>query len=570
MATVKHCLFSFALIGALLAPHSLHARQNPDYAMAGMVTSAEPLATAAGFEILARGGNAADAAVAVGFALAVTFPNAGNIGGGGFLVYRAPDGTVSTLDFRERGPEAATAGMFIDHLGEPDPQLSRRGLLASGVPGSVAGLLKIHSRWGSGKLTLAQVMAPAIRLAGQGFPVSYYFYGSLAGNRDWLGGIESTASVFYPGGKIPAAGSTFRQPELAATLKEIAARGRAGFYSGWVADSLVALMSREGGLITHDDLAAYQAVERKPISFRFRDKRIFSMGPPSSGGIVLAQMLGMLEPFKLKELGHNSAAYTNLLVEAERLAYADRNHWLGDADFTEVPVEQLLSAKYIDSRRSLMPVGRAGSSSLAKPGLPEQMETTHYCVVDSMGGAAAVTTTLNGGFGNGWVVPGAGFFLNNEMDDFTAAPGRPNMFGLVQGEANKIEPGKRMLSSMTPTIVTAVQPDGSEKLLLVAGAAGGPTITTTTMQIILNTTVFGMNVREAVDAARFHHQHLPDVITIETNTFGAETAGLLREMGYLFRQWGHIGSASAIMATADGWLSGWSDGVGAGAGTGWE
>jgi gamma-glutamyltranspeptidase / glutathione hydrolase len=570
MACSKHWILSFALIIAFLPLSFLEARQNPDYAMTGMVTSAEPFATAAGFEIMAQGGNAADAAVAVGFALAVTFPNAGNIGGGGFLVYRAPDGTVSTLDYREKGPGAATAGMFLDHLGEPDPHLSRRSLLASGVPGSVAGLLEIHSRWGSGKLTRAQVMAPAIRLAEQGFPVSFDFHESLINNKERLGGIESTALVLYPDGDIPAPGSIFRQPGLAATLKEIAIRGRDGFYTGWVADSLVALMSREGGLITHDDLTSYQPVERKPITFRFRDKRIFSMGPPSSGGIVLAQMLGLLEPMKLKELGHNSAAYTNRLVETERLAYADRNHWLGDIDFTDIPLEGLLSARYIDSRRRLMPIGRAGSSNLALPGRAEHMETTHYCVVDSMGGAAAITTTLNGGYGNGWVVPGAGFFLNNEMDDFSVAPGRPNMFGLVQGNANKIEPGKRMLSSMTPTIVTTVEASGEEKLLLVAGAAGGPTITTTTMQIILNTTVFGMNVRQAVDAARFHHQHLPDVITIETNTFSAGTAGRLMEMGYQFRQWGKIGSASAIMAVPGGWLSGWSDGVGAGAGTGWK
>ncbi len=564
MTSFKHLLLASVLTGVLLLPGLLDARRNPGYSVAGMVTSAEPYATAAGFEILAAGGNAADAAVAVGFALAVTFPNAGNIGGGGFLVYRAPDGTVSTLDFREKGPAAATAGMFLNHLGEPDPELSRRGLLASGVPGSVAGLLEIHRRRGSGKLTREQVMAPAIRLAEQGFPVSYGFHESLINNKEWLGSIEPTARVLYPEGKIPAPGSMFRQPELAATLKEIAAKGRDGFYTGWVADSLVALMSREGGLITHDDLAAYRPVERQPISFRFRDKRIFSMGPPSSGGIVLAQMLGLLEPFKLKELGHNSAAYTNRVVEAERLAYADRNHWLGDMDFTPVPLAGLLSAEYIDNRRSLMPIGRAGSSRLAPPGHAEHLETTHYCVVDSMGGAAAITTTLNGGYGNGRVVPGAGFFLNNEMDDFSAAPGKPNMFGLVQGTANKIEPGKRMLSSMTPTIVTTVQPDGGEKLLLVAGAAGGPTITTTTMQIILNTTVFGMNVREAVDAPRFHHQHLPDVITREPDTFSAETAGRLREMGYEFRQRNQIGSASAIMVAPGGWLSGWSDGAGAG------
>jgi gamma-glutamyltranspeptidase/glutathione hydrolase len=535
-----------------------------------MVASAEPHATAAGFEILAAGGNAADAAVAVGFTLAVTYPNAGNIGGGGFLVFRAPDGKVTTLDYREKAPAAAREDMFIGSDGKPDPELSRRSLLASGVPGSVAGLLEIHRKLGSGRLSLAQVMAPAIRLAEQGFTVGHDFRESLVSNREWLGGIESTAKILYPGGEIPKPGSTFRQPGLASTLREIAARGRDGFYRGWVADSLVALMQRGGGLITHDDLAAYQPVERRPVGFNFRNYRLYSMPPPSSGGIVLGQVLKLLEPFDLKSLGHNSADYANHLVEAERLAYADRNYWLGDPEYTAIPRAKMLSAGYLAERRALMPLGRAGRSSETDPGSPEHLQTTHYSVVDANGGAAAITTTLNGGYGNGYVVPGAGFFLNNEMDDFTAAPGEPNMFGLVQGEANRIEPGKRMLSSMTPTIVTALRPGGEEELFLVAGAAGGPTIITTTLQIFLNTTVFGMNVREAVDAPRFHHQHLPDVITREPDTFSAETEAKLNAMGYEFREREHIGNASAIMVGDDGWFSGWADGVGAGAGTGWS
>ena len=548
----------------------LPSRHAPDYSTTGMVASAEPNATAAGFEILAAGGNAADAAVAVGFSLAVTYPSAGNIGGGGFLVYRAADGLVSTLDYREKAPGAATEDMFLNHLGEADPELSRRSLLASGVPGSVAGLLHIFQRWGSGRLTLKQVMAPAIRLAEFGFPVGHQFHEGLMQRKDWLGSIEPTARLLYPGGKIPEPGSMFSQPGLAATLREIAEKGREGFYNGWVADSLVALMSRGSGLITHDDLEAYQPVEREPVSFNFLNYRVFSMAPPSSGGIVLGQILGMLEPFDLKALGHNSAPYTNLLVEAERLAYADRNHWLGDPGFTDVPVRELLDTAYLDSRRALMPVGRAGVSSRTSPGLSEHLETTHYCVVDSSGAAAAITTTLNGSYGNGWVVPGAGFFLNNEMDDFSAAPGEPNMFGLVQGMANKVEPGKRMLSSMTPTIVTRAAADSSEQLFLVAGAAGGPTIITSTLQILLNTTVFCMNVREAVDAPRFHHQHLPDTVFREPETFSAETLSALLSMGYSIAEREHIGNASAIMVLENGWLAGWADVVGAGAGTGWE
>ena len=284
MNTVKPFVLAVLVLLAA-AGASPGARHYPDYSSAGMVASAEPHATAAGFEILTRGGNAADAAVAVGFALAVTYPNAGNLGGGGFLVYRAADGTVATLDFREKAPSAASADMFLDSDGEPVPELSRRSLLASGVPGSVAGLLEIHRRWGSGKLTRGDVLAPAIRLAGQGFPAGHDFHERLVANRAWLGGIQSTARVLYPDGQIPAPGSLFRQPGLAATLREIAARGRDGFYTGWVADSLVALMEHEGGLISHDDLAAYQPVVRPPVTFSFRDYRVFSMGPPSSGGM---------------------------------------------------------------------------------------------------------------------------------------------------------------------------------------------------------------------------------------------------------------------------------------------
>jgi len=560
------CIFPSFLF---IASPCLQARHSPTYSRDGMVASAEPHATQAGFEILRAGGNAADAAVAVGFALAVTCPSAGNLGGGGFLVYRKPSGEVFTLDYREKAPAQATRDMFLGSRGKPVAELSWSSLLASGVPGSVAGMLETLERFGSGKLSRQQVLEGAIRLAEEGFPMPYDLYNGLKRERKRLGGIPSTAKVFYPGSKVPEAGLAFTQSDLARTLREIAAKGKEGFYSGWVADSIANFMAAAGGLITREDLAAYRCVARQPVVISYKGYRVYGMAPPSSGGVVLGQMLGLLEPFEPGRLGFNSAAYVNRLVEAERLAYADRNRFLGDTDFVQVPVAELLSREYLDRRRSLMPSGVAGKSSEISHGSPESFQTTHFCVVDAQGGAASVTTTLNGGFGNGYVVPGAGFFLNNEMDDFAAAPGKPNRYGLVQGKANAIQAGKRMLSSQTPTIVTRAGENGEEALYLVLGAAGGPTITTTVLQIFLNSVHFGMNVREAVQAPRFHHQHLPDVVTFETRAFSAETQAVLGEMGYILEQKEHIGMASAIQVIADGWLAGWVDGVGGGAGTGW-
>ena len=542
----------------------------PDVGREGLVTSAEPHATQAGFDILAAGGNAADAAVAVGFALAVTYPAAGNLGGGGFLVYRSPDGEVSTLDYREAAPAAASERMFLDERGDPVPGLSTGSLLASGVPGSVAGMLETLTRFGSGRLTLAQVLAPAIRLAEDGFPVYEELAGGLVEDRLRLSAIPATAALLYPQGQPLALGETFRQPKLARVLHEIAGRGRDGFYCGWVADSLHSFMQAGGGLVTREDLAGYQAISRRPIVVKYRGWKFYGMAPPGSGGIVLGQILGLLEPFDLKSLGRNSASYSNHLVEAERLAYADRNHFLADPDFVNVPVEKLLSPAYLADRRKLIPLGRAGSSRETGHGRPEHFQTTHFCVVDAFGAAASVTTTLNDGFGSGQLVPALGFFLNNEMDDFTTAPGRPNLFGLVQGEANRVAPGKRMLSSMTPTIVTRTGTDGAQKLFMVLGASGGPTIPTSVLQVFFNVTHFGMNVREAVDAPRFHHQHLPDVITAEPEAFSRETRAALEALGYEIKERQYIGRVSAVRVREDGVLEGWADGAGAGSGTGWR
>ena len=468
-------IISFATAFVFLPDgNQVHAsRAYPVYSRQGMVVSAEPYATEVGFEILRAGGNAADVAAAVGFALAVTFPSAGNLGGGGFLVYRRPDGRVFTLNYREKAPAAATRDMFLGPDGKVVPELSRKSLLATGVPGSPAGILETWKRFGSGKFSRRQIMAGAIRLAEKGFPAGFDLIEGLEANRDWLRSHPSTAAVFYPEGGLPEAGETFRQPNLARTLRQIAGHGKAGFYSGWVADSLVNFMAANGGLITRQDLGAYKVQVREPIVIDYRSYRLYSMGPPSSGGVVLAQMLKLLEPFDLAGMGYNSASYVHHLVEAERLAYADRNHYLGDPDYVDIPLENLLSGPYLDGRRKLIPADRAGRSEQIPPGKPEPEQTTHFCVIDRRGGAAAVTTTINGGFGMGAVVPGAGFFLNNEMDDFSTAPGEMNLSGLIQGEANSVAGAKRMLSSMTPTVVTRVAGNGTEELTCVIGAAGG-------------------------------------------------------------------------------------------------
>ncbi|MFH1068013.1 MAG: gamma-glutamyltransferase [Candidatus Glassbacteria bacterium] len=570
--TYRHLLAAPFLAGSLALTFAagLSGRHTPDIGTEGMVASAEVHATAAGFEILEAGGNAADAAVAVGFALAVTYPAAGNLGGGGFLVFRSAEGAVSTLDYRETAPQAATANLFLGPDGEPVPELSTRSLLASGVPASVAGMLETFERFGGGKLSLRRVLAPAIRLAEEGFPVYPELAEGLAEDRERLAAIPSTAALLYPGGRPLRTGEIFHQPDLARVLREIAGRGRDGFYRGWVADSLHNFMQQGGGLITRDDLARYRAKPRPPVIVNYKGYRLYSMGPPSSGGVTLGQILGLVEPFDLAAVGRNSALYANHLVEAERLAFADRNHFLADPDFVDVPVAGLLSPEYLAGRRLLMPSGRAGSSRQAGPGRPEPDQTTHFCIVDKWGGAASVTTTLNSGFGNGYMVPGCGFFLNNEMDDFTAAPGRPNIAGLVMGRANAIAPGKRMLSSMTPTIVTRLGDNGTEKLFLVLGASGGPTIITSVLQVFLNVVAFGLNVREAVDAPRFHHQHLPDVVSAEPETFSRETRAALETMGYEINERKYIGRVSAVRVREDGLLEGWADGAGAGSGTGWR
>ncbi|MEM6286234.1 MAG: gamma-glutamyltransferase [Bacteroidota bacterium] len=533
-------------LAVLLVASACQAQRSPTSdpvrAENGMVVSAEVNASEAGVAVMQAGGNAVDAAVATGFALAVTFPVAGNIGGGGFMVIRFPDGTATTIDYRETAPSGATRDMYVDDsTGAIRPDLSRRGHLASGVPGAVAGLLHAHETYGS--LPLADVIAPAIRLA-EGYPLSRAEANLMNAYAERFAPYPGTVRAFTKAGGFEA-GETFRQPDLAATLRRIRDDGRDGFYRGETAALLVAEMERGGGLITRDDLAGYEAVEREPLVGDYRGHRILSMPPPSSGGVALIQMLDAVEPFDVAGLGFNSSASVHLMGEAMRRAFADRAEYLGDPDFSDIPTSELIDEAYTRRRMADFDPARADSSVRLGAGQPraESAQTTHYSVVDDDGMAVSVTTTLNGGFGSLVVVEGAGFFLNNEMDDFTSAPGEPNMFGLVQGEANAIAPGKRMLSSMTPTIVE--DPEG--RLMLVIGSPGGPRIITTVYEVILNVIDHGMDIQEAVAAPRVHHQWLPDVMFAEHQALALDVIAALVERGWSVRESdGHWSRADGI------------------------
>ncbi|MFQ5745922.1 MAG: gamma-glutamyltransferase [Gemmatimonadota bacterium] len=517
-----------------------------------MVVSTDSLASAAGLEILAAGGNAVDAAVAVQFALAVANPEAGNIGGGGFLVARFADGESVALDFRETAPARATPDMFLNARGEPT-DASWTGHLAAGVPGSVAGLSEAHRRFG--RLPWADVLAPAVALARDGFPVGERLAASIGASRTRLAESAASAAIFLPGGRPPTVGSPFRQPDLARTLGAVADSGAAAFYRGWVADSLEAEMRRGGGLVTRADLAAYRAVWRQPLRFEYRGHRIIGMPPPSSGGVTLAEILNILEGFDIAGLGFHSADAIHLEVEAMRRAFEDRNRWLGDPDFVDVPVARLVSDEHADSLRGTIDPRRASTSSRG-PTASEATQTTHFSIVDAEGNAVAVTTTLNGSYGSAVVVRGAGFLLNNEMDDFTTRPGHPNAYGLIQGEANAIRPGKRMLSSMAPTIV--VSPDGRTEL--VTGTPGGPAIITTVFQVVSALIDHRLPVRDAVDAPRFHHQGLPDVVRYEKGGLPPEVVRELRRRGHRVEERpGFSGDVQSVGIGPDGLRSGASD-----------
>ncbi|GAB2610740.1 gamma-glutamyltransferase [Belliella aquatica] len=519
-----------------------------------MVVSARKEASEIGLSILQKGGNAFDAMVATELSLAIAFPFAGNLGGGGFMIYRMADGSIGSIDYREKAPIAATRDMYLDENGEVIPRLSTTGALAVGVPGTIAGILEVHRKFGT--LSLEEILEPVIRFAEKGAVVTENQASGLRGNRNVIAEVSGENSLFAQEFNV---GDTIKYPALAETLRRIAKNGRDEFYKGETAERLVKFLQEKGGIITMEDLASYEAQWREPIVFDYRGHKIISMAPPSSGGVTIAQIFGMIEEFDLKSMEHNSPEYIQVLVEAERRAYADRNYYLGDPDFVEVPVAQMLDKAYLKSRMSTFTKEKATLSSEVAQGsiqFQESDETTHYSILDQFGNALAITTTLNGAFGSKLFCDDLGFFLNNEMDDFSAKAGVPNMFGLIGAEANKIEPGKRMLSSMTPTLV---EKDG--QLLMIVGTPGGSTIMTSVVQTILNVIEFEMGMQEAVNAARFHHQWLPDEIRFEKEVFTQETLEKLKAKGYLINESPSpiIGKVDAILVLKDGKLEGGAD-----------
>lgn len=501
---------------------------SPVVGQRAMVASEHPLSSQIGADIMQRGGNAIDAAVAVGFAQLVTNPRAGNIGGGGFLMYRDSSGQVYALDYREKAPAAASRDMYLDSAGNVS-EASGIGAMAAGVPGAVSGLWTMHQRFG--RLPWRDLVAPAIRLAREGHIVDSTRAATIRGGRRRLGRFPTSAAIFLPGGEPIAMGTNWRQPELAATLQLIADSGANGFYRGRTADLIVAEMRRSGGIITLADLANYQAVWRDPLAVNYRGWTIYSMPPSSSGGVTMALMFNMLEGYRrLPPAG--SAELLHLEIEAMRRAFTDRNRWLGDPDFVQMPLDRLLSKDYAATLRRQIDRSHATPSSAMPSVLAtrEGDQTTHYSIVDPAGNAVSITTTLNDNFGNALVVGGAGFLLNDEMDDFASKPGAPNDYGLVQGEANAIAPNKRMLSAMTPSIV--LNPRG--RLELVVGAPGGPRIITAVWQVISNVIDHDMDLAQAVFAPRIHHQSLPDSVRWEKGGLDPEARRQLEAMGHLF------------------------------------
>ena len=527
------------------------APMHPVVSKNGMVVAQDILAAQVGSEILAMGGNAVDAAVATGFALSVVHPQAGNLGGGGFMMVAMADkDEVIAIDYREMAPSGARTDMFLNEAGNVDNDRARYSHLSAGVPGSVMGMLDALDTYGT--MSRKQVMAPAIKLARDGVPVSYGFAQALSSSKKYLSKDPSSLEYFYKrDGSFYAQGDRLKQHDLAATLKLISRKGAAGFYQGKTADLIVAEMQKGGGLITLEDLKNYHTVTRAAVSGTYRGYGVYSMPPPSSGGIHVVQMLNILEGYDLTSLGHNSADYLHVLIESMRRAYADRSKYLGDPDFFDVPVAGLTDKKYADHLRTTIDRTKASVSADILPAskMPyESDQTTHFSVMDKWGNGVAVTTTLNFGFGSGYSVDGAGFLLNNEMDDFSSKPGSPNAFGLIGGEANKIEPGKRPLSSMTPTIV---KKDG--KPYFVTGSPGGSTIITVVLQTILNVIDFDMNAMEAVNAPRIHHQWMPDIIVAEPG-ISKDTLAILEARGFVLGhdKDGHykrttLGRANAIM-----------------------
>ena len=519
-----------------------------------MVVSAREEASKIGAMIMKQGGNAFDAMVATEMALAVAYPYAGNLGGGGFMVYRMADGTVGALDYREKAPAAASKDMYLDDEGNVIPKLSTEGAMAVGVPGTVAGIFAAHEKLGS--LPIAQLLQPVADLARNGYIVTQKQADRLAGYAETFVRINGDSILFS---KAFTKADTIRNPALAETLERIITHGKSEFYGGETGKKLIDFIQEKGGVMTVADLEAYEAQWRNPVTFAYDDLRLISMSPPSSGGVCLSQIMKMIEPYDVSQYGHNSAQTIQVLTEAERRAYADRSFYLGDPDFVDIPMETLLSDTYLNNRMDSFSWEQATKSSAMNYGsIPgyESNETTHYSIVDQFGNAIAVTTTLNGGYGSKLYAEELGFFLNNEMDDFSSKPGVPNSYGLLGAEANAIAPGKRMLSSMTPTLV-----EKEGKFWMTVGTPGGSTIITSVLQTILNVHEFDMSMQEAVNAPRFHHQWLPDVILFEPNSFDSQLLDNLASKGYNINQDQSpvIGKVDGIMVLPDGPLEGGAD-----------
>lgn len=519
-----------------------------------MVVSAREEASKIGLEILKQGGNAFDAMIATEMALAVVYPFAGNLGGGGFMVYRKADGEIGALDYREKAPLKAHRDMYLDENGAADPQKSRVGGLAIGVPGTVAGIFAVHEKFGS--LPMKKLLTPVIKLAEKGFVITERQAQTLKHYKEEFTKVNKDTILFA---REIKANDTLKNQALASTLKYLIEGGKDAFYKDHIAKSLVELIQRHNGVLSLNDLATYEAKWREPVTVDYKGYRIISMSPPSSGGIVLAQILKMIEPYDISKFGHHSLKSIQLITEAERRAYADRSFYLGDPDFVEVPTEFLTSVEYLHNRMDDFSFESATPSSEVSHGKLEgyeSMETTHYSIVDQYGNAVSVTTTLNGAYGSKLYSPELGFFLNNEMDDFSAKPGVPNMFGLIGGEANAIEPGKRMLSSMTPTII-----EKEEDLFMVLGSPGGSTIITSVLQVFLNVSEFDMGMQQAVSVPRFHHQWLPDEVVFEPESFDKLLLSKLRAKGYTVNERNSriLGKVDAILKLEDGRLEGGAD-----------
>lgn len=538
----------FLVAALLLSQWALATAREPVRAKRGMVASTNQVASRVGVEIMKRGGNAVDAAIAVGFALAVTHPAAGNLGGGGFMMIRLKDGRTTAIDYREMAPAAAHRDVYLDKNGQliKGEGGSLVGYRAAGVPGTVRGMELALKKYGSGKLTWAQLVEPARRLAANGFAVTYSLARSLRNSKDYLSNYTETKRIYLKGGNFYDEGEIFRQPELAATFARLQRLGPNEFYEGETARLIVADMKRNNGLMTLDDLRGYVAKERTPLRGSYRGHEVISMPPPSSGGAVLIEMLNILEGFDLRKLEASSSDRYHLMAEAMRRAFADRAEYMGDTDFVKVPIAGLIDKSYANTLRSTIKTDRASSSAEVRAGRPagyESEDTTHFTVVDAEGNVVANTYTLNDSYGSSATVKGVGILLNNEMDDFAAKPGTPNMYGLIQGERNAVAPRKRPLSAMTPTIV--LRKDGS--LWFTIGSPGGPTIINTVLCVITNVIDFDMNIQQAIDAPRIHHQWLPDELVGEPYGLSGDTQRALTARGHKLAKQRTLGDAEGIM-----------------------